>query len=581
MQASRDPVQDEFIETYLASEYYSSLNLPNTNTLEDTVLDPLNSRLENFPTLNTSFSPEPGTPTPTLSASLTNLAGSDKLHQSRASTPLSSPYGAPSISGSPMLPSNGTLGQSQQFNQQLLSPTDLSGLYDPYSPSNASVESPLQDNAWDGQYLIPGNLGRYRSNSIHSEASSVAHSPNFPNFQMSSPVLPSNVNSPLLYNDTLSGAEIASLTDQLAGDFSLNNIGLNIQNFDALTQPGIENSSTILPGTHSMESDYLMQGIMAPEIKIDVVDPPNGVSQYGSLSGLLSPGSLSPSDTEPFSLLDKTQRLLPPASNRTRSQSDSDLDASEGDTLNMYSVTNSSSVSLSSQTSDASYLSPSAAEISTRGSHNRHPRNRSSSASPNKERQRSRSRSASRDYILELASLAPGTKKTQLNPSSFECDLCDKKFTRTYNLRSHKRTHTNERPYVCSVCNKAFARQHDRKRHEGLHSGEKKYECKGVLGDGKTPWGCGHKFARADALGRHFRTEAGKECIRMLVEEAEREKSLNGGGVHIYGGNEDAPALTLSPPVNESLPPGMDGGQAPSYFPPALLEQFPMLSGFM
>lgn len=75
----------------------------------------------------------------------------------------------------------------------------------------------------------------------------------------------------------------------------------------------------------------------------------------------------------------------------------------------------------------------------------------------------------------------------------------------------------------CSQCGKAFARQHDRKRHEDLHSGEKKYQCKGMLKNGQ-PYGCGRKFARADALRRHFQTEAGKECIRLLIEEEEEEK---------------------------------------------------------
>ncbi|OLN95890.1 C2H2 finger domain transcription factor crzA [Colletotrichum chlorophyti] len=76
----------------------------------------------------------------------------------------------------------------------------------------------------------------------------------------------------------------------------------------------------------------------------------------------------------------------------------------------------------------------------------------------------------------------------------------------------------DERPFVCTVCGKAFARQHDRKRHEGLHSGEKKFVCKGDLKAGGQ-WGCGRRFARADALGRHFRSEAGRICIKPLLDE--------------------------------------------------------------
>lgn len=110
------------------------------------------------------------------------------------------------------------------------------------------------------------------------------------------------------------------------------------------------------------------------------------------------------------------------------------------------------------------------------------------------------------------------TKRIQKHPATFSCSLCPKKFTRAYNLRSHLRTHTDERPFVCTVCGKAFARQHDRKRHESLHSGEKKFVCKGDLKVGGQ-WGCGRRFARADALGRHFRSEAGRICIKPLLDE--------------------------------------------------------------
>ena len=128
-----------------------------------------------------------------------------------------------------------------------------------------------------------------------------------------------------------------------------------------------------------------------------------------------------------------------------------------------------------------------------------------------------------RDHILRLADssqiLIPKEKGRVPGPViPFSCTLCEKKFDRVHNLRSHLRAHTDNRPFVCTVCGKTFARQHDLKRHEGLHSGEKKFVCRGELNPGGT-WGCDRRFNRADALGRHFRSEAGRKCIKPLIDE--------------------------------------------------------------
>ena len=146
----------------------------------------------------------------------------------------------------------------------------------------------------------------------------------------------------------------------------------------------------------------------------------------------------------------------------------------------------------------------------------------------------SRSPSASPAFI-------GSSRQSAVHPSNFVClyPNCDKRFTRAYNLRSHMRTHTKERPFHCSKCDQSFVRLHDMKRHEALHSGIKAFVCHGILKSG-APWGCGRRFARQDALSRHFlKSASGKQCVKPFLEEMGLSVETIEAGTSVVNGNHN------------------------------------------
>ncbi|XP_012141060.2 uncharacterized protein LOC100877695 [Megachile rotundata] len=81
-------------------------------------------------------------------------------------------------------------------------------------------------------------------------------------------------------------------------------------------------------------------------------------------------------------------------------------------------------------------------------------------------------------------------------PQRFACDICKKMYSTSSQVNEHvKRDHLKERNHVCSLCGKSFFKKYDLKIHNRIHTDERPYVCRA----------CGKRFHHRSHIIRHER----------------------------------------------------------------------------
>ena len=127
-------------------------------------------------------------------------------------------------------------------------------------------------------------------------------------------------------------------------------------------------------------------------------------------------------------------------------------------------------------------------------------------------------------YLSMIRDFEKTEKNKPKKEKRFQCQFCEKKFSKKDAKDRHERVHTGGKPFQCQFCDKKFCQKDGKDRHEQVEHGGKPFQCKF----------CKQRFRTMSEVVKHVQVHTEEKiyhckfCGKKFTFLSSKEKHENG-----------------------------------------------------